>query len=376
MARSEWAKLHAKVSESEDFANLYAQSPEAAALFLLSLPQAAPWGVLPGSPPLFAARVCPLLMLSREQAETSLRLIVESGLFTAYQGLDSKPLVYVTGWNKHQTRQWERCGLPEFDLPPQWNPPEGLGVAVCKAETEHRALSFVALSGRLTSEESKTSLRLACAAGGVSLAKREESLERGKTTKAKASAPPAATPPPEPDCEEPEKPKRTRRKTERDLAFEACLDVFAVAHDALDSEAWAAYAKAMGKVVDDTGLEQIVVWGAQEGAGTRKLGTGAKPERRIPSVVRKEITASEWQASFEKARGNGQHAGERFWMMPNGTKVWEKQWDLGTAEEIAAEEAKENWNPVTGRTIKDTIGWACSDEHPNGKLKTAQGALI
>jgi len=56
---AEWVKLHAKITESEDFAALQAADPNAALLFLMSLPIAAPWGILPRSAAVL--RMCTLL---------------------------------------------------------------------------------------------------------------------------------------------------------------------------------------------------------------------------------------------------------------------------------------------------------------------------
>ena len=103
---ADWAKLHGKISESEDFTAVLNESPLAASLFLMGLPKAAPWGVLPGTAFAFKAKVCPMAQASLDEIQTALRLLEDHSMLTAYTGRNGKPLVYYSAWNDHQDRQW------------------------------------------------------------------------------------------------------------------------------------------------------------------------------------------------------------------------------------------------------------------------------
>jgi hypothetical protein len=198
MPAEQWAKLHAKLAESVDFADLYEASHEAALLFLMSLPQAVPWGVLPGDPRLFGRRVCGMLGLGSDKIKTCLRLIVDSGMYRAYTDEEGRQLLYVTHWNENQQRQWGRCGLPEFKLPPDWTPPEGISNELATAKAKGRGLTAEALAECVVSDESKTqsktALSLSLANGYLKRSREVEKLENDVTAIAcGATAPPAHT---------------------------------------------------------------------------------------------------------------------------------------------------------------------------------------
>jgi len=175
---NQWAKLHGKLSESEDFMALHAADPNAALLFLMALPQAAPWGVLPANPVLFRARVCPMLDLSLEQVQTCLRLIIDQGMMTAYDDRQGKPLVYITHWNENQSRQWSRVAAPQYDLPPDWTPPAGLAKGLADAAKGRRSLNFSAIAERVQSAEARKSLSQVLDQPGVLEAESKPSLSR------------------------------------------------------------------------------------------------------------------------------------------------------------------------------------------------------
>ncbi len=136
-------------------------------------------------------------------------------------------------------------------------------------------------------------------------------------------------------------PKPPRQKSARNLLHEHCLAAFGVDPADLDSEAWAKYAKAMNSLIGATCEEQVQAWADTAIAeGGRSLGTGAKPEIKIPAAIRKEVTASEWQAAYSSARvkqqpgGNGKGGnGQAFLLNKQGVKVYERDW---TEEQLAS----------------------------------------
>jgi hypothetical protein len=214
-----WAKLHAKVAESEDLMLLHSRNPNAALLFLLAIPQAAPWGILPALPALFRARVCPLFDLSLEQIAECIALIIAQGCFTSYTDRDGKPLIYLTTWNEYQSRQWSRVGPPQYDLPPNWQPPEGIEKGLNEAIHLGRRLTLTALEERLQDDQSRANLR---AVLGSNHATRYESKTESKTqsktesktqAKIQPTAPSASSDAPRllPEEEAPKQPGKVKR---------------------------------------------------------------------------------------------------------------------------------------------------------------------
>lgn len=89
----------------------------------------------------------------------------------------------------------------------------------------------------------------------------------------------------------------------REACFERCLDAFGLDRSALDGPAWSSYAKAMNKLVERFGLEELGAWADRAlAAGGRRLGTGAKPQAGIPELVRTEVTAQAQEAAHARAR--------------------------------------------------------------------------
>jgi len=121
---SRWAKLHAKVSDSYDFADAHARDPNAALLFLLALPQADVFGVLPGHPGLLRGKLCGLLALTDAQVEAAFGVLCDCGMMRAYADSKGRPMYIIPGYEQHQDVRWDRVGRPEHDLPADWEPSE------------------------------------------------------------------------------------------------------------------------------------------------------------------------------------------------------------------------------------------------------------
>lgn len=98
---SQWARIDAGVSVSEDIAELHTRNPNAPLLFLMGMPQAFPWGILPANPAVFRAKVCPLFDLTLSEVDACLSLLVEKGVFTSYTDRQGKRLLYYTSWHRH-----------------------------------------------------------------------------------------------------------------------------------------------------------------------------------------------------------------------------------------------------------------------------------
>lgn len=362
---SQWARLYSKVSESEHFAMLHAQDETAALLFLLAIPHAAPWGILPGSPFVFKSRVCAMLDIGLDKVKTCLRLIVDAGLWQEYQDRTGKPLLYVRSWNENQPRQWDRLGPPEFDFPPGWEPPIGLGAAILAAERGKRPLSEATLLTRIVDAESKTSLRRvidqsrkSAQGQGKSLPREGEGEGEGKGVTATPTPKAKASPPADADGA----PKHRKPPVGRPaIANEACLAVFGLTADDLDDAQWKKYAAAMATVVGDTSLEELEAWIEEARTDPRVLGTNAKPERKIPALVRAELKATAQRKVWDKAdstrgKGNGE-----FILLTDGRRHEGKDWTPGDALEVLELQREGNWNPKTGRTLRPRRRWCCDD---------------
>jgi hypothetical protein len=192
-------------------------NPNAALLFLLSMPQAAPWGILPANPALFRARVCPLFDLSLEQIAECIQLIIAQGCFSSYTDRAGKPMVFLTNWNEHQSRQWSRVGPPQYDLPPNWQPPDGLDKGLRDASRMGRTLRLSALEDRLQDDASRDNLRR--------VLEHDAPVIHASKTQSKTESKTQTTPPPqssdaprllpeEAAPKQPGKAKRLRRTTE------------------------------------------------------------------------------------------------------------------------------------------------------------------
>ena len=368
---SQWAKIDAKSSESEDIAALHAANPNAALLFLLALPQAVPWGVLPGTPALFRGRVCPLLDIGLDEVKTCLRLIIDQGLFVAYNDSKGKPLVFFATWNEHQGRQWDRVAPPQYDLPPCWTPPPGFAKGLQDAAKAHRSLTAKAVEERLLSAESKTSLRLVLAESKTSLAREVRSeKERQETPTSKAcaadgdadlSAPPVdELPPTEPAdlvlIQQDEPTETPSTDTPSQAASNACLALYGLTHKDLAEDA-PKYFAAMGTLIGQLtgGAEELQAWAdtEQRDAGLRKLGNGAKPAVAIPARVRKEVTASTWQDTFASARVKAKHNGQRFIDHAVNGRIYERDWDEAARRHVGLLIAGGVWDEERGMATDD-----------------------
>jgi hypothetical protein len=118
-------------------------------------------------------------------------------------------------------------------------------------------------------------------------------------------------------------------------AANACLSVWGLKHEDLSGTQKASYYPAINKVMGDQedGAASVQSWADSAGAGSRELAAEAKPERVIPAVVRKEITADGWQAAWEARRNRngvapGQKRGRGTGIVtnPDGSVDQERNW--------------------------------------------------
>lgn len=180
---------------------------------------------------------------------------------------------------------------------------------------------------------------------------------KGTTPKAKASAPPA-----EPQAPTP------REDSPAQVAANACLAIWGLTHENLTKEQAATYYKAMNKQVADLtgGAEELQAWADQEVEnGKRVLGSGSKPETSVPKAVRKEVTASEWQAVFAAKREAGRNNGKLKYKRPDGGFDYESQMAPERIASIRRSQARGEWDNDFGMEFRD-------ERHPQAIAEKAR----
>jgi hypothetical protein len=172
------------------------------------------------------------------------------------------------------------------------------------------------------------------------------------------SGPAIASPPADPEfvLVQPDDPaaKSARKKSARALTFEACLTACLVDPAALDTDAWAKYAKAMNAVVKAHSLEEVTAWAEHAAAdGGRVLGTGAAPEIKVPALVRRELTADTWAGTFAAARTKAKHNGQRFIEHSVNGRIYERDWTDDMHGTVALYTSQGLWDDERGMTTID-----------------------
>lgn len=357
-----WAKISSKIAESEQFADAANADLLAGVLFAMMLPQADLYGVIPGNLRLFIGKVCPLLDQPEAAIDAALTVLHDRGLIVRYEA-DGKQWVWLPKWNLHQDVRWTRTGPPDYPLPDGWTAPDEL-VQACQGDAEcARPLTRWFRRTFRDNPADSGSIRETPGVSGT-LPPRLDTESDAESEN--DSAPPTGdadledpfgedltlAAPPEPEPKDP--PKRTRKKCDRDIAFEACLTACGVDPASLDSPAYAKYAKAMNAVVKAHSLEEVTAWAEHAAAdGGRTLGTGAAPEIKVPALVRRELTASTWQDTFAAARAKAKHNGQRFIDNPTRGKVYERDWTDGDRLTVEQYQAHGMWDAERGMSTDD-----------------------
>lgn len=94
-------------------------------MFLLSIAEAYPYGILPGSPRAYRAAVLPSAILCEQDVAQAINAQVEAGLIVRYEG-DGRELVYVLNYHRYQDVAWSKVRPSPYPLPSQWRVPDAL----------------------------------------------------------------------------------------------------------------------------------------------------------------------------------------------------------------------------------------------------------
>ncbi len=97
--------------------------------FLLSIPEAYPYGILPGSPRAYRAKVIPSAILSESDVEAAIDAQVEVGLVHRYEA-GGHTLLYLVNYHRHQDVAWSKVRTCEYQLPDCWKIPDALQVMI------------------------------------------------------------------------------------------------------------------------------------------------------------------------------------------------------------------------------------------------------
>jgi len=133
-----WAKLSEAIAEDLTIGEMLSKPADARAalLFLMSLPRADLYGILPGNPRLFKARVCPVSYITEGTVEKALTLLVENGMLKSFTD-EGQTYLLIANYHKYQVVRWNNwVGPPTVRLPDDWEPPAGLVVFVKKLSPE------------------------------------------------------------------------------------------------------------------------------------------------------------------------------------------------------------------------------------------------
>jgi hypothetical protein len=270
-------------------------SDRAALLYTWAILHADDYGVIRADPRRLKAEVVPLREWASADVQAAVEEWVACGLVSYYHH-DGDAYVAFPAFNDHQTGLERRTRARALPHP----------------EFTEGCSGF--LGFQWTSEKFRE-------VQGSSVSREVKRRERKEQIPVAAIAPPEPTEQVADDQQPPiddAKPKK-KPKTRAGFAFEACLACYGVTLDDLDADSLARYSKAMNAVVADHGIEQVEAWSTQTGPGALSLGTGAKPDRKVPAEVRKALTAVGWQAAYEEARtksnggnGNGGGSGHKF----------------------------------------------------------------
>lgn len=118
-----WAKISERIGQDGRVCELAEQDPMAALLFTWSFVAADVYGILPGDPREYLARVAPALRIDIELAEAAIKAQENAGLIECYEGEDGRRLIYLPRYHRYQDVRWSRVGRPEQALPQSWTTP-------------------------------------------------------------------------------------------------------------------------------------------------------------------------------------------------------------------------------------------------------------
>jgi hypothetical protein len=124
MARP-FAKLAVGSGADEKLGIIAEQNGLGGMMFLLSIPEAYPYGILPGSPRAYRAKVIPSAMLPETEIQAAIDAQVEAGLIHRYEA-DGHELLYLVNYHRYQEVAWSKVRPSEHPLPECWRIPDAL----------------------------------------------------------------------------------------------------------------------------------------------------------------------------------------------------------------------------------------------------------
>jgi hypothetical protein len=375
VAEHRYARLTETVNVSEDFADLANEDPLAAVVYAMTWTKCWPWAILPGKPMEFKATVCPLLDIGRERMQAILDALDRRGCIIGYEAPDGTLLRFSCQWHKHNPVKWQMVSLPKYAPPPCWEPPAAFieWVSQHPQDTMAKWWQRQTVTNGYNGLQTKPAEATGGAEGGQSTLAVAVELDVTANDKGKGSAPPNGDAAPEPPAK-PGKQPRAPNPPEEDTPVQAVIRAAWQAHGYETAPGGSGYA-GLVKLVQAKGIPLAEGWVTHLAGEAPELPEGADPWPWFADRFRAALNRP-WEWDGSKDGGNGKRTGKPFYVDTHGKRIWQEQWEPDIAPGIAEEEARDNWNPKTGRPKKSVTGWACSDEHPSGKPKPGQEALL
>lgn len=336
-----YARLHSQAAENPDIGELLEENPLAAALFFLSLTRSDLYGILPAEPRRYRSAVAPSAMLPPTTVASAIEAQEQHDLIRRYTTSNGDELLQIVNYHKWQEVRWANgVGPPEHELPSWWEPPhefvEWITSDKCLRWTKN-AERWWSIRERYCSTTVVQQLRDRCA----TLNKTQNTVhKKGKDSSSPSGRSATAA--------------GVALESEHQLACNACLAVWGLAHTDLDPAKKHLYYSALGKIAGEheEGSDALRKWAETEGQGSRVLHKGANPITAIPKVLRADLSASVNQQSFAKARGAAGGNG-RFILCPNGSKQFEKDWTPEDALWVSVRTAEGKWDNERGMDRED-----------------------
>lgn len=189
MARP-YAKLAVGSGADEKLGMLAERNGLGGMMFLLSIAEAYPYGILPGSPRAYRAAVLPAALVSEADVQDAIDAQVEVGLVHRYEA-DGHPLLYLVNYHRYQDVTWTKVRPSAYLLPECWRVPDNLQAMIddgslMRARKQFGRYGVMGLSERETEATGQVPL---CPPGAPHLLqqKRGRARQRGGTSTATAT---------------------------------------------------------------------------------------------------------------------------------------------------------------------------------------------
>jgi hypothetical protein len=238
-----------------------------------------------------------------------------------YYEVGGKRYIQIVDYLTHAHDKWTNVGRPEYPVPDDWAPPSDL-IQFLIDNKDARNVTPERFGVSKSNWPSGIEYPFSTYSIGDSgvLNRQDVDVDVDETTadkdsdkdKGNDSAPPPAGAAKKKCDTQPTKESVTHIDTPQQSAANACLAIFGLSPVDLSKEQAATFYKSMIALIGQRpgGAPEVEAWAQQQ--HRRSLGTGAKPEKAIPGLVRQGVTAAGWGDTWASVRngGNGNGGGQ------------------------------------------------------------------